>query len=175
MSLGDDALRRLLDDERHADAVAARRRGQSLRGQAAESGTLAGTLIDLGERRAVVSLVTTGGRSLRGTIVSLGADLVVLRGPSNETVLVALGAVASVRTEPGTIRSIGDRLLRSEATLAEVVGELAVDRPHVAIHTGAAAVSGELRAVGLDVATLVQTDQTVAYVALGAVSDVVVS
>lgn len=173
--LGDDALQRLLDDERHAQAVTARRREQSLRSQATESGTLLGVLTDLAERRSATSLTTTVGRVVQGTIVGLGADVVIVRGPASETVLLALAALASVRAEPGTARSIGDRQVRSSASLAELLAKLAVERPQVVLHAGATAVAGELRAVGVDVATVVPVDQTVAYVAIGAVTEVVVT
>lgn len=172
--IGDEALQRLLDDEHHADAVAHRRREQALRAQAAESGTLAGILVDLAERRVTASLGLVGGRVVRGAIAGLGADVVVVRGLAAETMLVALAAVASVRTEPGTARTIGDRAVRSTLTLADLTAELAADRPHVVLHAGAGSVAGELRAVGVDVATVVQNDRTVAYVSLHAVTEVVV-
>ncbi len=174
-SVGDDALQHLLDDERHVEAVAHRRREQSLRMQATESGTLAGVLVDLAERRATASLSLTGGRVARGVIYRLGADVVVMQGLAAETVLVALAAVASVRTEPGTVRTSGDRVVRSTATLADLTAELVADRPHVVLHAGPGSVAGELRAVGVDVATVVQADRTVAYVSLAAVTEVVVA
>ncbi len=131
-------------------------------------------LVDLAERRVTATLSLTDGRSVRAVIRSLGADVVVMRGPSAETVLVALSAVASVRTEPGTARTTGDRAVRSPATLADLVAELVPERPHVVLHAGTGSVAGELRAVGVDVATVVQADRTVAYVSLAAVTEVVV-
>lgn len=174
-SIGDDTLQHLLDDARHGEAVAHRRREQSLRMQATESGTLAGVLMDLAERRATASLSLTGGRVARGVIHRLGADVVVMQGMAAETVLVALAAVASVRTEPGTARTSGDRVVRSTATLAALTAELVADRPQVVLHAGPGSVAGELRAVGVDVATVVQADRTVAYVSLAAVTEVVVA
>lgn len=173
--LGDAALQRLLDDERHDQAIVARRREQSLRAQASESGTLLGVMADLAERRAPTSLSTTGGRMVQGVIIGLGADVVIMRGPASKTVLVALDAVASVRAEPGTVRSTGDREVRSSATLAHLLAEFAVERPQVVIHAGSTAVAGELRAVGVDVATVETTDQAVAYVAIATVTEVVLS
>lgn len=171
----DEQLRGLIDDQRHADAVARRRQEHSLLGQAAEIGTLAGVLVNLGEGMVPVVVTTTSGRSRGGVVDSLGADFVGLRGPGNEWVLVALGAVSSVRSRPGARPTTGDRLLRSEAELADVLADLAADRPELALHAGAGdGHAGRLRAAGRDVVTLVQPDGVVVYVSLAAITDVVV-
>jgi len=170
----DAPLRALIDDQRHADAVARRRSEHSLLGQAAELGTLAGVLVDLAERRVPVVVTTTSGRSRGGVITSLGADFVGLRGPGNEWVLVALGAVSSIRPRPGARPTTGDRLVRSDAELADVLAGVAAERPEVALHAGSGdGHAGQLRAAGRDVITLVQPDGVVVYVSLAAVTDVV--
>ncbi|HEX2578155.1 MAG TPA: hypothetical protein VHK88_17535 [Aquihabitans sp.] len=171
----DAALRALTDDERAGAAAAERRREHSLRRQAAESGAFAGVLLDLAERRQRLVIVTVGGRSVRGTIRTLGTDFVGLRSPGAETALVATRAVTSVRTEPGTAPTAGDRVVHLDASLAAVLADLAAERPWCSVHTTAGeAVGGELRGAGVDVIAVRAATGDTTYVPLHAVVDVVV-
>jgi hypothetical protein len=159
------------------DAALSRSRTRWLVRQAEEEGTLAGVLIDLAERGEPVVVTTTAGRRHRGTVRAMGADFVALALSSGTTVLVALDAVAAVRTRPGVTSVAGDRSVRLERNLAEVLTELAAERTGVVIGAAGAEVRGELRAVGRDIATL-RVDgppAIAAYVQLAAASDVLVS
>jgi hypothetical protein len=89
------AFARWSADQRWGEAVSARSRERWLRQQEAEAATLSGTLVDLAEQGAEVTLVL-GGRRLAGRLVGVGPDLCVLeddRGSSSLVSLWRLGAV----------------------------------------------------------------------------------
>lgn len=172
----DRALQDLTDDTRALDAAADRRRQQSLRRQAAASGTWRGTLVDLAERGVLVACSTGPGRSLRGRIGTIGLDFVGLTAPNGQRVLVALAAVGSVRPEPGTGTTIGDRRVTQDRTLAAALADLADEDRAVIVHTIAGdAVSGTLRTVGVDVVSVRPAGAAEVYVALATVTDVTVT
>jgi hypothetical protein len=161
-------------EDRVRDAASARSRTRWLVRQAEEDGTLVGVLADLAEHAEPVVCVTNAGRRHVGVVQALGADFVALRGGGGGTVFVALHAVAQVRTQPGVGPVSGDRPVRVERRLDEVLADLAADRPDVVVGTGGAEVRGELRTVGRDVVTL-RTDGrpgTTAYVAVAAAHEV---
>jgi hypothetical protein len=161
-------------EDRVRDAAAARWRTRWLVHQAEEEGTLTGVLADLAEHAEPVVCVTTAGRRHVGQLHALGADFVALRGAGGGTTFVALDALAQVRTQPGTGTVAGDRPVRLERRLSEVLADLAADRPDIVVGTGVAEVRGELRTVGLDVVTLRLDGRPTgaAYVALAAAHEV---
>lgn len=131
------------------EAAAARARRHWLTVQAESTATVAGVLLDLGERGRSVQL-GVGDVQVRGRIVGLGADFVVIERADGTAVLVAVAAV-------GLIRSIddvavwGDRDVRLDTTLAGIVGPIAAERPVVTATTDAGTVHGALRSAGDDV------------------------
>jgi hypothetical protein len=195
--LGHDLSARL---ERWAAEVrvdhAARQRTQErwLRRQAAEEASLAGVLADLAERGEPVVVRTRAGRQHRGVVRAVGADFLALAagdaaagaaagagaGASRAAdVLVALAAVASLRTGPGPAPATGDRPAAAGGglRLADVLAGLAAERDRVVIASldGRDAVAGEIRAVGADVAVVrLEGGGGTAYVPLGAVAEVTV-
>lgn len=163
--------------ERRADeAIAERRRAWWLRQQADQAATLAGALLALAERNATVVVTTTVGRRHRGVVEVVGADVVGL-GTDRGRVLVALGAVATVRSDPAErpVPAGDDRAVDAGVTLGALLADALEDRPAVtvAVH-GEPPVAGVLVAVGRDVVTVnpwgAATGPVV--VALHAVSDV---
>lgn len=171
----DADLRNLTDDERAAAAAGARRRQHWLHQQATDEGSLGGVLLDLGERKQLVALSTTGGRTLRGVVATMGTDFVGVRSPGGESVLVPFAAITAIRPEPGTTPTVGDRLVRVDASLATVLHGLAAQRPWVSLHAGSEdGAAGELRSVGRDVLVLRSLAGESTYVPLASVSDVMV-
>lgn len=170
----DAELQWLTDEERAADAVETRRRERELRRQAAESGTLAGALRDLGERGDLVAVTTSSGRTVTGTIRTLGADFVGFQSAGGTAAMVTLDAIELVRPEPGTRATVGDdRALVVRAGLAGVLAELSSDHIRLTVHTrGGEWVSGELRSVGTDLIGVSVDDGDVAYVAVAAIAEV---
>jgi hypothetical protein len=170
--------------ERWAQAArvdeAARRRSRErwLLQAAEEGGTLLGVLADLAERAVPVAVRTAGGRRHGGRIGAVGVDFVALDTQDGGRVLVALGAVASVRAQAGSAPPAGDRAVRCELALAEVVAGLAAERERVMVVSldGGEAVTGTVRTLGRDVVA-VRVDgavpTTTAYVPLAAVGEVV--
>jgi hypothetical protein len=170
-------LERWAADARVADAAGQRSRERWLREVAAQEATLAGVLLDLGERRTTVALDTAAGRSHRGIVVCVGADFVALQLSSGAEVLVALSAIAAVRLVAGEDLATGDRADATGLTLVEVLSTMAAERTRVLLVTRGEPVSGELRSAGLDVVT-VRTDadpSAFAYVPLGGVLEVLVA
>ena len=162
-------------DARVHEAAAARARERWLRQQAEESATLLGQLIDLAERNITVVVSTRSGRRHRGHVVAVGTDFVALRSEATQ-VLVAIDAIATVRTLPEVRAVIGDRVVAVSLELIDVLLGLAADRPRVVIGAADAdAVAGELRSVGTDVVT-VRCDgpqpAPVAYIPIGSITEV---
>jgi len=145
------ALERWAADAAVDEAAGRRARQRWLRIQAEESGSLAGTLLDLAERGRPVGL-DVGDQRLRGRIVGLGSDFLALRSDRDQDVLVRTGAVEVVRAEPGEPAVTGDRAAVVEVDLAGVLSPLAAERPDVLVRTrSGSAVRGELRRAGTDV------------------------
>ena len=167
-------LERWAADARVDEAARRRARERWLRRQAEEESTVAGVLADLLEAARPVTLHTRQGRRHHGEVRAVGADFVAL-GTGHGSVLVALWAVASVRTAPGGEGVLGDRDAAAPVLLAEVAAGLAADRERVLVVTAdGEAVVGTLVSVGRDVAVLHTRSEppTSCYVPLGAVSEV---
>lgn len=174
--LADAALQAMIDRQRRADAAGERRREHWLSRQAAEEGTLAGVLTDLGERAEPVAVATVARRTLHGLVTTVGVDFVGLIGPTDEVLLVPLDAVTTVRAEPGGRITLGDRTVHAAATLDVTLSGFAVDRPRIVLHTWAGeAVSGDLWEVGRDLVVVRGSASGRAYVPLDAVNDLVLT
>lgn len=147
------------------EAAAARARRHWLTVQAESESSVAGVLLDLGERERTVVL-GVDATQIRGRIVGVGADFVVIERPDGAAVIVTMDAV-------GTVRSIedtpvwGDRGVRLDTTLSGILGPIASDRPSVVVHATAGTVHGVLRSAGTDVLRL-QTDAGPAWVPVAA-------
>src|SRR3954468_4899109 len=101
MKSPNDPLLALLDEARADDAGRHRGRERSLRRQAEEDATFAGTLLDLAERRAAVTIRTTAGRAHAGLVLAVGEDFCVVRSAGGDDTFVVLTAVSAVRPLPG--------------------------------------------------------------------------
>lgn len=173
----DLTLHRLLDDAR-ADADADdRSRGRWLRQQAEEEAAFLGTLLGLLEQGATVVLVTESGRRHQGRLVGVGRDVCALRTPEGRAVWLRLDTVAMVRPEsgPGYAPAADARRDREDMAFAEILARLAEQRPAVQLITRGSptVIVGELRAVGADVATVLEGDRrTACYVRLPSVVEV---
>lgn len=157
------------------EAAAQRARVRWLEQQAAEEGTFAGVLTDLAERGRPVVLHLGNGRTHRGAITLIGADVVGLRTAPDREVLVRQTAITTARTLPGEPLTIGDRHLVSDVSLHEAISVLADHRARVLLVGPDAShvVNGELRAVGRDVVT-VRLDGAggTAYVAVASLDEI---
>ena len=169
-------LHELIADARVEESADARSRERWLRAAADADATLAGVLLDLGERDANVAIATVEGRRVLGTVEVVGADFLAVRTDAGHEVLLAIGAVASVRTAPSLDPAIGDRATTPDLRLGDVLSELAAERARVrlVVRDGADVVAGELRSVGQDVLCVRVESATggTAYVPLAAVVEV---
>ena len=177
---GHDPFLALGDDARQAAEVAARSEQRSRAERASEVATWRGTLWDLAERRLPVSLRLAGGRTRRGCLVAVGADHLGIRTAAGQLVLVLLGAVRTLRPEPGLPAPIatGDRDRCLGRRLVEVLAELVEERAPVVLGCEGwdEPLVGELVALGEDVLTLRMegVERGTIYLPLDAVTEVVV-
>ena len=152
----DARLDRWLADAHSTDAAGARARARWLRMQAEESATFAGVLVDLAERRTSVVVHGPSGRRHRGIVVLVAGDFCALRTDAGREVLVAYRGIGSIRPDVRSELPVGDRTVRAELGLAEMLNIVAADRPRVLITTlvPSEGVAGELRSVGRDVVAI---------------------
>lgn len=136
-------------------AIDVRRHTAWLTRQAEESGTFTGALVDLAERGRPVVVATTDGRTVRGAPVAVGRDVVVLDVGTGRALLVRITAIAWARPQPGDATPGLGRVAAGDVTLAELVADVAPNRPWAVFHAGnAEPVAGELRVASTDVAEL---------------------
>lgn len=152
-------LARWSSDAAVEEAARSRIRERWLRRQAEEDARFAGVALDLSESGAGVAVRTTAGHTLQGRITTVARDFCVLRHDGGTATLVAFGAIVTLRPEQGyraADAASSDRVAPVDAGLADVLAGLAGERPRVRIvmDGGGEALTGELRTVGADVATL---------------------
>ena len=168
-------LERWAAEARVDEAARGRSRERWLRRQAEEESTVAGVLCDLVEGGGVVAVHTRSGRRHTGPVLAVGADFVAVDDPAGAA-LVALGALASLRTRPGVATVVGDRPSGGTLRLADVAAGLAEAGERVLVVTAdGEALAGELRSVGRDVAVVRGGGEPPAawYVPLDAIAEVV--
>ena len=174
-----DRLDALLADAVAAEAGRIRASQRHLRQAAQEEATFAGTLVDLAERAAAVTVHTTDRRAHHGTTAAVGRDFVVVRDGDRPPVIVASRAIAFVR-EHVRLRAdtAGDRKAPVDTTFSILLAGLAGDRPLVQLGVSGSdnLWLGELRAVGRDVVTfgLEAESGATLYVPLASVTELVV-
>jgi hypothetical protein len=105
----------------------------------------------------------------------IGADFFALRTPAGREVLLARRSVAQVRADPLEVAT-GERSVTTDLCLADVLSQLAADRARVVLvtHGAEGIAAGELRRVGIDVAT-VRTEGDppgMVYVPIDSISEV---
>src|SRR5438067_13661722 len=118
-----DPFAELVDRARSEGAAHARSRERWLRQQAEEEAALVGTLVDLAEQAEPVTVRTTSGRRLQGTIAAVAADFVVVRNLGGGDTWVPVDAVAFVRPQRGRrlAAAAGNRPPPLDVRLAEVL------------------------------------------------------
>lgn len=153
--------------------VGARERRRRLRDAVLEGATLRGTLLDLAEQRTPVVLITAWDRRHAGRLDALGSDFARLVLDDGRLLFVTLDAIAGIVPQGhGGAVAGGERGAPTDLSLAELLRMRTADRPELLVWRGmAATVSGELRSVGVDIATLV-TATGVEHVALGTITEV---
>jgi hypothetical protein len=166
--------------EARVDEVARRRSHERwLLQQAEEEGSFVGSLTDLAERRVHVAVHTRSGNRHLGRVDVVGVDFASVRRANGTEALLAFGVVTSVRTQPGEPVTLGDRVVTTQLSLADVLARLAAERePIMVVHDAGDAVRGTLRSVGDDVLVLRLDGQGesapgVAYLPLHAVDEVI--
>lgn len=147
---------RLLDDARSDLLAQARVRERWLRRQAADAATLIGTILDLAESGAGITVAVAGGRRHDGRVVGLGHDVVLLEDRAEHTAVRA-GAISVVRPRPGSSAAVatGDRAAALDIGFVELLARVVDDHPDVAVAlVSGDTVAGSLLGVGSDVLTV---------------------
>ena len=163
-------------EQRADEAARSRTVERSLRQQAAEEATFAGTLLDLAEARRSVAVQVTGGRQYRGVAAGVGRDFVAVRSDAGRLTLIAFAHIAAVRPSDVGVAATGSRS-PGPRSLVQLLDLAVVDRPRVQVVAAGETIVGELVAVGDDVLS-VRADsgghgeRHVAYVPAGSVSEV---
>jgi len=152
------AILRGIADARVDDAAATRARTHWLTQQATQSATLVGAFVDLSEQRTPIRVRLRDRSEIAGTVVAVGADVVVLLTASG-TALLAPAHVTTVGTEGGHASAPQGRTVAPHTagsrTMIELLHDLAANRAQVRIRTiDGGDHAGELRAAGVDVLTI---------------------
>lgn len=151
-----DPHQELLDDARHAQAVADRSQRRLLQEAGEQDATFRGSIEDAAEAGAQIVVETTVERRLRGRVRALAADHVVLEG-EHGTAWVVLAAVTVLRApRTADVRAGGgERPARPSVSLAAALRGLVEQRAEleVVLAPGRTA-RGTAVAVGRDVLSL---------------------
>lgn len=146
----DARLAELADEARRTEAVQARRQHDDRKLAAALSGTFAGTLTEIAETGAPVTVQMRTGGIVRGQIVSLGPNVVVLRvNESSLTVLSRLAIEGLREVGAGHDRMID--VIDGGANLAEILDNYAQGGRRVAFTLSTGNIMmGRIDRVGID-------------------------
>jgi hypothetical protein len=151
------------------EAVDARARTEWLRRQAVEEATFVGVLADLAEHDERVVIESAAGARV-GRLRVVGQDFCALKMGEGDVrrghVLVPYHSLTSVRPSGDAAIAVGvtgDRVLTPRATFIGALSALADERARLRLTTAAGSLTGELRSVGIDVATLRLDDRRPAY------------
>lgn len=146
----DTELERLADDARRAEARRSRRQRSDRVISAELSATFFGTLTELLETQAAASVLTRSGSSIRGTIATLGPDVVVIASAASHETLVRVSAIEGIRQSgPGHNRAVDH--IESGPQLGELLDELGENRERVALTLASGnRVMGTIDRVGFD-------------------------
>ena len=151
-----DPHQELLDDARHAQAVADRSQRRLLEEADAQDATFRGSLEDAAEAGAPVVLETVVDRRLSGRVQALTADHVVVEG-EHGTAWLMLSAVTVLRApRAADVRAGGgERPARPSVALPDALRRLVEERAEVEVVLGPDSVArGAAVEVGRDVLTL---------------------
>ncbi len=132
------------------EAAKARARQRLLEQQANDDANLIALLLDLSERKRAVLITTTGSHRVRGMVVAIGIDFVVVREPRLGDVIVPLRCLALVRTLTSDDVAGTERPVAFEVSLAVALAELAEEQPTVVVSAGGDEFRGRLRSAGSD-------------------------
>lgn len=149
----------LVDDARHAQAVADRSQRRLLLEADEQDATFRSSLEQLAESGGEVVLETTVGRIVRGSVRALAADHVVVT-EAGATSWVRLDAATVLRVpRGGSVRAGGgDRAARAPVALVDALRGLVEDRQDVeVVFEGGGAVRGTAAGAGRDVLVLRDT------------------
>ena len=152
---GDDGnLDAELAAARADDAVQQRRQLRDLTERMQQESTFVELLVGHAVAGGQITAELRGGIRHRGTIVAVGADLIVLRTLAKLLVLVPTTAIGSIRHHgPAGVDDAPD--VGRDTTLHDVLDEWSAERRRVVISTTAGTVSGRLISIGTDVVTVV--------------------
>ena len=171
----DKNLAEISDDARRAEAVRLRQQRSDRSLAAALSGTFAGTLLELAETRAAVSIRTRSGDSIHGIVTGVGPDVVIVSagGAQQRIVLRRLAIEAIVEQGPGHNRTVEH--IDTGPELAQILDEVSAERERIALTLSTGnRIAGTILRVGIDqIALRLDGDEDTLTVPLFAIDQVV--
>lgn len=148
----------LHDDASVQEAVRQRQQRRDIARFESDIATFTGTLRDLAERRVGVTLQTDDDHGVRGILLAVAVDHIVVAMPSGQHAMLPLDAVHYVRTDPDVIAGVArsDRSAAQDLLLTERLARWQRDQPFLAVYVKGRSdpLRGHLVAVGEDVVTL---------------------
>lgn len=147
----DRELQALADEERRASNARARLQRADRKIMDGLSGTFVGTMIELAETGAPVTVLTRTEAAVRGTVATVGSDVVVIRtaGASSD-VLLRISAIEGL-LESGSGHDRSSSGHRSGPTFAELLDRYSETSERVAVTTASGnMVMGSVQRVGED-------------------------
>jgi len=147
----DSELTSLTDDARRAEAIRARQQRSDRSLAAALSGTFTGTLVELAETRAPVSIRTRSGATIRGVVDRLGPDVViVLQNDGTHEVLIRSLAIEAL-VEQGSGHDRHHEPITDGPELADHLDKLSGTNERIAVTLSTGnRLMGSIQRVGID-------------------------
>jgi len=130
---------RLLGELRIEEAARERSRRRWLRQSSEENSTFVGVLVDLAEGRTPVALATEAGE-VRGRLNEVGADYCIVDDGRVELVcrlLAVKSVLADTRAGRTAVAPAGDRHVRADRTLHDLLAVWMDERPEISATVGA--------------------------------------
>lgn len=146
----DSGLTALTDEARRAEAVAARQRRSDRKLSAALSGTFSGTLTELAETGAAVTVHLRSGHAVRGSLEALGPDIVIVSTGDATHAVVSRLAIEGIR-ESGAGHDRMVDSIESGPDLAQILDTYGEGHKRIAVTLSTGnQVMGRVDRVGLD-------------------------
>lgn len=171
-----DPLTSLIDEERTSAIRRQRDREHGLHHQAQMQASIMGTLIDLGEQAAQLTIHTKSGNTHHGEIGTVGRDFFSLRLRSDAILYCHISNLSSIRPQSNSTHgpALGNRETNVDLLFSELLSLASEEKPLVTIITsGGEQIGGHLYSVGTDVVTiqLHGADPAVCYVSLDSLAE----
>ena len=147
----DNKLLALADDERRAARARARLQRADRALVDGLGATFAGTLTELVETQAPVTVLTRTASAIRGTVAALGSNAIVVQSDKNANQVLIRTASIEGLLESGSGHDRSVSSIEDRPTFAELLDRLNADRTRIAVTTASGnRVMGTVDRIGQD-------------------------